>query len=82
MHRRWMLLTQLTYGLCPNLLQVISGDGSLPHIATANATGNIIADVLIPLCDWLELKWMIEQPATTGMKNKCVVVLFHKRKLQ
>ena len=40
------------------------GDESVAFVAHGNATGEIIARIIIPLCDWLGLFWLVENPVS------------------
>ncbi len=40
------------------------GDESVTFVAFGNATAEVIARVLIPLCYWLGLVWLIENPVS------------------
>ena len=40
------------------------GDESMEFVATGNATAELVATVLVPLCDWLGLYWVCENPVT------------------
>ena len=41
----------------------IKGNGSLQHVAAANSTANIVGDLILPLCLWLGVEFVLEQPA-------------------
>jgi predicted ATP-grasp superfamily ATP-dependent carboligase len=36
----------------------------MEFVATGNATAELVATVLVPLCDWLGLYWVCENPVT------------------
>ncbi len=40
------------------------GDESVAFVAHGNATGETIARIIIPLCDWLGLFWLVENPVS------------------
>ena len=41
----------------------IMGNENVPFVATGNATAEIVGKILIPLCIWLGLHWLLENPA-------------------
>ncbi|CAL1150678.1 unnamed protein product [Cladocopium goreaui] len=43
-------------------LENLYGDESMEFVATGNATAELVATVLVPLCDWLGLYWVCENP--------------------
>ena len=38
-------------------------------VARGNATGEVLALVIIPLLDWLSLPWLLENPATWALQR-------------
>ena len=41
----------------------IMGNENVPFVATGNATAEIVGKILIPLCIWLGVHWLLENPA-------------------
>ena len=58
-------------------VQALHGDCSYQHVAAGNAVANILGELLLPLLMWLDLHWVMEQPATCfkhgGIEN-CVIL--------
>jgi len=38
-------------------------------VATGNATGEVLALVILPLLDWLSIPWLLENPATWALQR-------------
>ena len=53
-------------GCCASavFLEAIHGDCSKPYVVAANATAELLSQVILPMAHWLSVYHMIEQPAT------------------
>lgn len=40
------------------------GDDAVHSVATGNRTRDWIMDVVIPMCEWLHIYWVLENPVT------------------
>lgn len=45
-----------------SFFQVLTGNPAQKNVICGNATAQIVGYLLLPICHWLTLKWIMEQP--------------------